>query len=87
MIRFPKMHIAQSVVNRILNVAEDIDHQRTSEPLPPPMVSPEAVALKGAALDTQLFTPPQGPMPPIEQTPEVATGKPALAALIEGQAK
>lgn len=59
-IRFPRMHIAESVANRLLNLADDM---RTggfippAEPTPPPEV-PGATALEGAKLDQALGTPP-----------------------------
>lgn len=52
MIRFPKMHIAKSVVNQILNVADEIS--------PPASIDipsiPEGSAM-GTELDAKLSTP------------------------------
>jgi hypothetical protein len=81
LIRFPKMHIAESVVNRILNVADGLP-SGASAPTPPPY-SPNP-ALEGARLNEALAQP-VGEMPPIQQAPEVATGKPALDTLIGQQ--
>lgn len=81
-IRFPKMHIAQSVVNRILNVADGIQPSPTPAP-PPAAPDPAQVAVQGAAIDYKLHSPDTGPLPGIEATPEVALGKPVLNTLIE----
>lgn len=82
-IRFPKLHIAESVVNRILNVADGIDTGPSDTPAAPAAPNPAALEVKGAALDFQLFQPPTGPLPGIENAPEVALGKPVLPTLIE----
>lgn len=60
-IRFPKMHIAESVSNRILNLADDMRaggfmQPKLAEPSMPEL--PPAPTLEGAQLDAQLATPP-----------------------------
>lgn len=54
-IRFPRMHIAASVTNRILNVADGIPSAAPAAIAPPAMPD---VATQGAVLDAQLATPP-----------------------------
>lgn len=76
------MHIAESVVNRLLNVADGLP-SGTGEPKPAPY--PPNPALEGARLNEALAQP-VGELPPIQQAPEVATGKPVLNALIGQQA-
>lgn len=59
-IRFPKMHIAASVANRILNLADDMragGFMPPPEPTPPPELPPSPV-MAGAQLDQELATPP-----------------------------
>ena len=61
MIRFPKIHIAESVSNRILNIADGM-------PSPAPVVLPSPVMpdveLESDALNAQVMTPPEPtPMP------------------------
>lgn len=59
MIKFPRLHIAQSVTNRILNVAHDIESRSAtiapSTPSPtPPVPDPGPM---GAQVDAALSTP------------------------------
>jgi hypothetical protein len=54
-IRFPKMHIAESVANRILNIADGVP---SSPSLPMAAPVPPDVPAQGVTLDTQLATPP-----------------------------
>lgn len=64
MIRFPKMHIAESVANRILNLADDMragGFMPPPEPVPPPEL-PGAPTMEGAQLDQALATPPPADM-------------------------
>lgn len=86
MIRFPKMHIATSVVNRILNAADDLEPPRAA-PVPHAPAVPDPTA-EGAAIDRALASPP-GPVPPIDQAPgaarELLTGGTALDGIIEGE--
>ncbi len=62
MIKFPKMHIAQSVVNRILNTAEDIQSNRRMQSAFS-MAAPNVPdpTLEGAALDMKMA----GDVPPV----------------------
>lgn len=53
-IRFPRINIATSTVNRILNVADGIPSPVPSVVVPPALPD---VALQGAQLDAQLQTP------------------------------
>lgn len=62
-LRFPKMHIADSVVNRILNASDEIEV--AVAPAMPPSI-PADPAEQGAVIDEALQTP-VAPMP--EQTP------------------
>lgn len=63
-IRFPQLHIAQSVTNRILNVVDDLRESRIIPELPPQPGEPEVpvgTGIEGLKLDQALATPP-GPM-------------------------
>jgi hypothetical protein len=74
MIRFPKMHIAQSVVNRILNAHDELEASMPTlapEPTPAPHV-PDPT-LEGAELDLAL----DAPAAPVEG---VEPGDPGNAA-------
>lgn len=55
MIRFPRMHIADSVANRILNLSDDIQATQNAPPNIPQTAS--SVAQQGAALDQALQQP------------------------------
>lgn len=61
MIRFPRMHIAESVANRIMNLVHDM---RETGIVPPPGMPteppelPQPPIVEGAALDQELATPP-----------------------------
>ena len=61
MIRFPRMHIAESTANRILNLVDEMRGSGVMEPpaipTPPPEL-PAAPAMQGAQLDNALATPP-----------------------------
>ena len=83
MIKFPKLHIATSVVNRILNVADGVEAKRLTMSEPPAAPDPQSLAVRGAALDFALMKPTPGELPPIDAAPEVATGKPLLDTMIE----
>ena len=74
-IRFPKMHIAESVSNRILNIADGLPSAVTM-PLPMSAPVPPDVPGQGEALDAQLQTPP-GPA----ELPAGADGAVVSAAL------
>lgn len=67
MIKFPRVHIAESVKNRILNTRDELNSSRApaaaAPPAPPPSVpDPE---LEGAELDNNIAQPP-GELPPLE---------------------
>lgn len=65
--RFPHIHLATSVVNRIKNIAQDIE----ALPAMPPQLP--NVAVQGARLDQALAEPVQGvPAPPGSDTEAVA---------------
>lgn len=65
MINFPKLNIATSVVNRILNAADDVESiaQRQGAPS-----VPDAAPL-GQALETEMA----GPTPPLTETDPAMT--------------
>ena len=88
MIKFPKMHIATSVVNRIMNVADEIEAdgiqsgQLMRVSAPPVAADPQTM---GAQLDVALQQPP-GPTPPIQAAPDPGAsvdGKPLLATMLD----
>lgn len=54
-IRFPRMHIAQSVVNRILNTANQVQPSETIMPHLPDVPDPSE---EGEAISAALATPP-----------------------------
>lgn len=54
-IRFPRLHVAASVTNRILNVADGIPNGNPRAVAPPALPD---VPLEGAVLDAKLNTPP-----------------------------
>lgn len=58
MIRFPKHHIATSVVNRILNIADEVEARAPSMPSTPEPIQ------QGQALDAALAQPTPD-MPPM----------------------
>lgn len=70
MIKFPRVHIAQSVVNRILNTRDELARSSqtpaVAAPTPPPAV-PDPT-LEGAELDNNLAQPPPADLPPLEAT-------------------
>ena len=72
MIRFPRMHIAESVVNRILNAADDIQTTEMAPPNIPQM--PGNVAQQGAAID-QATHAPVGDVAPIEAIEDALTAR------------
>lgn len=77
------MHIATSVVNRILNVADGVPA------MPAPVTPPPAIpnpAMQSVALDRALASPPSQELPGIDQTPDpgaVAAGDPLLETLLK----
>lgn len=87
-IRFPRKHIAESVVNRILNVADGLELDMLTLPGPSRVQAPPVatnVQDQGAALDTELLTPPDATVG-IEQAPDpggTVAGKPLLATMLD----
>ena len=69
-IRFPKIHIAASVQNRILNLADDLPALVREHPAPN---VPEPGAL-GQAIDQAVATPPQAAPAPDDATEAVLAG-------------
>jgi hypothetical protein len=68
MIKFPRVHLAQSVVNRILNTRDELQRS-SSAPAPPTPTPPPVVpdpTLEGAELDNNLAEPPPGELPGLE---------------------
>ena len=53
--RFPKMHIAQSVTNRIMNIANKVQPATGQATMPPAVPQPQAM---GKAIDQALAQPP-----------------------------
>lgn len=79
-IRFPTMHIAESVTNRILNVWDDLQaaDQPAMTPTPPAAPNtPQGVEIQGAQLDAALSTPPPAGM---ETPPGVVPPSPGSVA-------
>ena len=89
--RFPQHHIATSVTNRILNVADELESNAIQQGvlvrphLPPLFGNP---ARQGAIIDAQLeakATQP-GPTPPLNAAPDPGgsvAGKPLLATMLD----
>ena len=86
MIKFPKMHIATSVTNRILNIADQVR--------PEPELTPDAVSarvpaaptttMQGAVLDQKLAQPPPD-VGEVEKSPDpgaTLSGAPLLDTLL-----
>lgn len=89
-IKFPRVHVARSVVNQILDVHDELERGRaiaaSSSPTPAPTV-PDPT-LEGAELETRLRQPP-GEVPPTEPPApgpdELASGIARGADLIDAQ--
>lgn len=89
MIPFPKMHIAESVLNRINNALNDAPP--TALVITPPPITPDPM-MQGAAIDNALSQPaqPAGLPPGVAQDAEAgvldaaATGGSPLAGIIAG---
>jgi hypothetical protein len=88
-IRFPKMHIAESVINRILNVNDALDIAERAAMVAPPMgasvpiaapSTPPGVEMEGLALNAQI----QQPAPPDMAVPSTVAG-PTAGGLIRGE--
>lgn len=83
MIKFPRVHIAKSVVNRILNMADGMPNNAAPKPMAPRV--PDTMA-QGANLDAALSSPLDAALPGIDNAPEpgaTASGKPLLDTLMQ----
>lgn len=81
-VKFPKVHIATSVVNRILNVADGLPAHASALSVPEPEI-PDTGA-QSLMLNEQLATPP-GELPGIDQAPDAGgtlSGRPLLDTLL-----
>ena len=87
-IKFPRHHIATSVVNRLLNVADELEADglgavSVARANVPPV--PGNVSLQSDALDQALHTPP-APTIPLSQAPDpgaTVSGSPLLATMLD----
>jgi len=82
-IKFPKMHIATSVVNRILNVADGLPDRPSELPTAPDLPN---IGAQGLMLDNALATPPPGELPGIDGAPDpgaTVQGAPLLATMLD----
>lgn len=79
--RFPRLHIAESVVNRILNVSESLQDQQPTT-VPPVLPDPNVA---GAAIDEALGTP-QPELPAIGDAPDpgaTLSGDPLMRTVLK----
>lgn len=82
MIRFPRMHIAESVVNRILNADDELG-PAAPVTLPEPTVADPTAA--GVAIDAKLSQPASSPAPQPEDMPNAGAtieGEPLLNTIL-----
>lgn len=81
--RFPQLHIAESVVNRLLNLADDLEQESDAAiSAPPPVTDPTRQSLQ---LDQALQQPAPN-MPPLDESADpgaTVQGKPLLATLLD----
>ena len=86
MIKFPQVHIATSVVNRILNVADGLPkNQAPAFPNIPPGGVPDT-STQSANIDAGLAEPGIAGLPGLDQAPDpgaTVAGKPLMATLLE----
>ena len=83
-IKFPKMHIAESVVNRLMNLADDLPEPQAATAAPVPTVP--NTALQSIDLDQALAQPVSGALPGIDQAPDpgaTLNGAPLLDTVLE----
>lgn len=69
MIKFPSVHIATSVQNRILNVRDELEGHGAQPKQPPAPVPPPVLPdteLPGAIIDAKVNEPPPANVPPLE---------------------
>jgi len=83
MIKFPKMHIARSVTNRILEIVDGLENHapEQSQPMQPNVPDTQE---QGAQLDSALAQP-SPPLPGIDQAPDpggTLAGAPLLATTL-----
>lgn len=84
--KFPKMHIATSVVNRILNVADGLPSGAPAMPAPEPRLP--NTADQSALLDAKLEAPIPGELPGLNESPDpggTASGKDLLSTMLNPQ--
>jgi len=77
-IKFPRVHIAESVQNRILNANAEIELGRMMAAPPPPPVPPPDLpdtTLPSALIDAKVATPVPADVPPLEAPPEPPAGE------------
>lgn len=100
MIRFPKMHIAESVVNRIMNAAQDIGRRPSRGRGDAPRADPELIhegdspalelapdpTLLGGQIDLTLAEPVPEVAPNEDVVKGAALGESPLESLMEPQA-
>lgn len=91
-IRFPKMHIAASAANRLLNVADQIENHgsaetmRIAKPIPP---VPYTAEQQGENLDAALAQP-VPPLPGLASAPDpggTVAGRPLLSTVLKPEAQ
>lgn len=68
-VKFPRLHIAESVVNRILNVRDELRAGKIAPPSIPSVTQPAVPdpTIAGAQIDSQVTE----SVPPLEEAPEV----------------
>ncbi|HET7135188.1 MAG TPA: hypothetical protein VFJ25_04655 [Casimicrobiaceae bacterium] len=76
MIQFPKLHIATSVTNRILNVADEIARHRRPSTKAAAASAPDQVP-EGQALDAAIYAP-KAPADADSQTADAIATAPLL---------
>ncbi len=84
-IKFPKMHVAESVVNRILNIADGIPDQGSQAATVAPQPAVPDSTGQGIALDAQIASAAPGALPGIDQAPDAGgtlSGRPLLDTLV-----
>lgn len=72
MIKFPRIHVAESVVNRILNTRDELRAGARPAPAVVPAPAPNVPdpTLPGAELDLKLAQPPPANLPAVNEDPE-----------------
>lgn len=83
-VKFPKVHIATSVVNRILNVADGMPDNGSQAAQTPEPVVPDTGA-QSLMLDEKLAQETPGALPGLDQAPDpggTVQGRPLLDTLV-----